>query len=547
MTRSRDSITDWQQWAEGSGLSPRHAARWLARVRRQIGAALRRRRSSGAGGDDLLAWCRRYLKHHFVRPPSAMHRRLAGFWPQLRAPSGTKVNCLAPRGSAKSTLGALALPLRAALEGNHPYIWLVSDTKLQAQAHLENIRSELEGNAALARDYPEAFAGGLRCRAGRLVLGNGTTIEAFGAGQRLRGRRLRQWRPTLIIGDDLQNEDHILSSRMRQRAIDWFDGTLLPAGAPRFNAVHLATALHPEAIAMTLLRRPAWRSAVFASIVRWPENAALWAEWESIYLDAQRCDAAAAARSFFDEHRAAMEAGAEVLWPEVEDLYALMCLRAEQGRAAFAREKQNAPIPPESCEWPEPYFDGPIWFDAWPAQLRVKTMALDPSKGGDARRGDYSALVMLGIDAAGMLYVEAALARRPTPEIVADGVAWYRAFQPDVFGIEANQFQELLAELFEAEFRRQGVFGPRPQPIENHAAKVVRIRRIGPYLAAKRMRFKRNSAGTRLLVDQLRMFPVGDHDDGPDALEMALRLAAAALSSRAAHARGPQRLRIDVA
>ena len=32
-------------------------------------------------------------------------------------------------------------------------------------------------------------------------------------------------------------------------------------------------------------------------------------------------------------------------------------------------------------------------------------------------------------------------------------------------------------------------------------------------------------ASTSLLVDQLRDFPAGAHDDGPDALEMALRLA----------------------
>ncbi len=44
------------------------------------------------------------------------------------------------------------------------------------------------------------------------------------------------------------------------------------------------------------------------------------------------------------------------------------------------------------------------------------------------------------------------------------------------------------------------------------------------------MRFKSDSPGTRLLVDQLREFPSGDHDDGPDALEMALRLAAEMLS-----------------
>jgi hypothetical protein len=39
------------------------------------------------------------------------------------------------------------------------------------------------------------------------------------------------------------------------------------------------------------------------------------------------------------------------------------------------------------------------------------------------------------------------------------------------------------------------------------------------------MRFKDASPGTRILVDQLKAFPAGQHDDGPDALEMAVRLA----------------------
>ena len=100
---------------------------------------------------------------------------------------------------------------------------------------------------------------------------------------------------------------------------------------------------------------------------------------------------------------------------------------------------------PDDCEWPESYFDESIWFDVWPDQLQVRTMALDPSKGADARRGDYSALVMLGVDRRGVIHVEADLARRPTPQIVADGAERFRRFGPDVFGVEANQFQDLLA------------------------------------------------------------------------------------------------------
>ena len=78
------------------------------------------------------------------------------------------------------------------------------------------------------------------------------------------------------------------------------------------------------------------------------------------------------------------------------------------------------------------------------------------------------------------------------------------------------------------------MLGARPWPLENRTNKLVRIRRLGPYLSARRLRFKSGSPGTRLLVEQLQQFPVGDHDDGPDAAEMALRLAAELLEGRRA-------------
>jgi predicted phage terminase large subunit-like protein len=66
--------------------------------------------------------------------------------------------------------------------------------------------------------------------------------------------------------------------------------------------------------------------------------------------------------------------------------------------------------------------------------------------------------------------------------------------------------------------------------LDNRVNKQVRIRRLGPYLSTHRLRFKSDSPSTRLLVQQLQEFPVGDHDDGPDAAEMAIRLAAELLS-----------------
>jgi predicted phage terminase large subunit-like protein len=141
---------------------------------------------------------------------------------------------------------------------------------------------------------------------------------------------------------------------------------------------------------------------------------------------------------------------------------------------------------------------------------------------------------MLGVDRQGILYLEADLARRPTPQIVADGVELYRRFQPDAFGVETNQFQDLLAAEFETAFRREGILGVQPWKLDNRTNKLVRIRRLGPYLSSRRLRLKSNSPSTRMLLDQLMEFPIGDHDDGPDAAEMAVRLAAEMLAGAAA-------------
>lgn len=505
------------------GLEWARLARLVEWFRRELEAAIAGSRPSRQF-DDLLAWGEAYLPQYFVRQPSRMHRWLAEQLKGVQPGAGMKLNVIGPRGGAKSTLVTLAFVLRSAVEGGEPYIWIVSDTKSQACSHLQNLRSELLGNEQLRAGYPRTAGRGPVWRENAVLLRGGALIEAFGTGQQLRGRRHGPHRPTLIVCDDLQNDDHTESALRRDRLRRWFHGTLLKAGTKGTNVVNLATALHREALAMELLRTPGWTSRLFRSIETWPTRMDMWEEWTAIYANWELPDCRERARAFYEARREEMDAGSEVLWPDEEDLYALMCMRAEGERTAFEREKQNSPINPELCEWPDSYFGEVIWFEDWPDGLRVRTMALDPSKGSDDRRGDYSALVMLGVDWRGLMFVEADLARRGTPQMVADGVEWVRRFRPDAFGVETNQFQELVGAELEEALRREGVT-VSPWTLDNRVNKRVRIRRLGPLLAAKRLRFKSGSPSTMLLVNQLRDFPLGDHDDGPDALEMAIRLA----------------------
>lgn len=474
---------------------------------------------------QLDAWARRHLHTYLTHPLSRFHHWLVGQLQDLHTRRGSRLALVAPRGSAKSTWASLAYPLWAALHRHEPYILLLSDSQSQARLLLEAIKRELEDNATLAQSYPITVGQGNPWGQDRIRLANGIVLEALGTGGKIRGRRNRSERPTLIVVDDPENDGHITSTAQRERSWSWFNRAVANAGTPQTNILVLGTALHRDCLVLRLTRTAGWQGRTFQAIEQWPQRMDLWQQWELIYQDYEDSEREIKARHFYQAHQVEMDGDCKLLWPEREDLYSLMAHRAAIGTAAFASEKQGDPVNPAACEWDSSYFDYPgFWFEQWPVGLEVRTLGLDPSKGKDAKAGDYSAFVRLGRDRHGYLYCEADLQRRPTPQIVADGIEHVRLFRPDGFAIETNTFQELLVADFQQVAHHQAVHLP-VYCLNNTTNKQVRIRRLGPYLSQKQLRFKTRSPGTALLIQQLRDFPVGDHDDGPDALEMALRLA----------------------
>jgi predicted phage terminase large subunit-like protein len=217
----------------------------------------------------------------------------------------------------------------------------------------------------------------------------------------------------------------------------------------------------------------------------------------------------------------------KLLWPQRYTLYELMVQRATMGEVAFEAEHQGNPHDPSLCEWPEHYFThAAFWFDEWPADAKwaCKTVAVDPSKGKDSDHGDPSAIVKFGVTWQGVEYVEADIKLRTVDAICEDAAAHVKAFRPDGLYLEPVAFQELMAAPLRAAMKALGVEATIHLDVDN-TAKEVRIRRLTEGLCQRRMRFKSRSPGTQVLVQQLRSFPNGDHDDGPDALEFARRLA----------------------
>ena len=88
-----------------------------------------------------------------------MHQWMARHLDRMTTDRGSKLNVLGPRGGAESTVATLAYPLREALLGREPYIWILSDTAHQAHAHLENLKAELLDNPLFVLAYASGFDG----------------------------------------------------------------------------------------------------------------------------------------------------------------------------------------------------------------------------------------------------------------------------------------------------------------------------------------------------------------------------------------------------
>jgi predicted phage terminase large subunit-like protein len=475
---------------------------------------------------ELQEWAAWLFPHYFYLDPSELHLKLSRTLDHAAANRGQQVVLVAPRDSAKSTYLTFAQPLRDICEEREKYIMLAADTEVQAKKYLAAVAAELETNELLAEIYPQACGKGTEWNKESIKTVNGIRVEAISTGMRMRGRKEREDRPTTIYIDDPEGDEASHSPVTRERVWAWLHKSVLKAGRRgHTNYIIAGTRVHRDCTVGRLSITPGWTKIEYNSLQVWPTNMQLWAKWKELYVNVEKKGAEEEAAAYYSANKKRMHTGCKVLWPDRESLYDLMCMWAEDP-ASFQSEKQNNPMDPTKCEWTDEYFDYEgFWFEQWPAKenFSVVSMALDPSKGKDAKRGDYSAVAKIGRTKDGVLYSEVWMQRIPTDVIVSQATELAFIHKPDIFGVEINQFQELLKPDLLQEADNRGILVPYID-IDNRVKKPIRIRRLGPYLAQHKFRF-RATPQTRMCIDQMRDVPNGDHDDGPDALEMALRCA----------------------
>ena len=206
---------------------------------------------------DWRGWLTTYFERHVGGGFSAYHEE---FWdwvwsitPQHNA--APYVACW-PRGSGKSTgaeLGCVAVGSREARR----YVLYVSGTQDQADDHVSNIASMLESKQ-FGDIYPSVadrlvgkYGASRGWRRNRLRSASGFTVDAIGLDAAMRGAKLEDARPDLIVLDDVDSE--LDSQETIDRKIVALTRKILPALAPHGAVLVVQNLVHPEGIMTRLV------------------------------------------------------------------------------------------------------------------------------------------------------------------------------------------------------------------------------------------------------------------------------------------------------
>ena len=502
-------------------------------------------------GHDLEAFSLMFFPDRFG---SAFNRLHNDIFAQRKVPWTYRTRAeynatAAPRGSAKTTIRTFADLVHDVCYGFELFIGVIStsfDLSETLVSDLYDVFKDADAYPELHRMYGPFKVTGtktsfvVKCPSANTP--KGTKIKAYSMGGACRGHKHHGVRFTKWVLDDAERSDRVHNPNQRDKDESFVDSDVVRAGA-EYTIVHfVGTVLHPDSVLARKLdphKSPGWDKAFYSAILQWPDEVdGLWEECRAIWADLKRptvLEREDAAWEFYAERKKAMDAGAEVLWPERESLFDLM-IQWWTNRHSFSAEKQNEPgksgertYDVDRFHWVA--FDGrtittedgrevpiskcktAVWWDPIPYNLKQT---------GRDKAG--FAAVARGPD--GGRYVLEAAVERASPERQWERFLQFEdryphakyGYENNTGDMEGNEDFQRMVRAIKQRNRRFKVKGHQTK-----GSKENRIADMQPACENGFIRFSRSGVSAEV-VEQFRHFPDGRFDDGPDAIERAFWL-----------------------
>jgi len=422
---------------------------------------------------DFLWFCQTYLPHHFDEDFSKHDRKLAAnihHWNRI-------IEVMAFRGWGKSTKIVTGYGLYATLFELQRYLPCISDTDDQAMDLAMPVKVELEENPRIQQDF------------GKLISHNwaedefetttGIRWKCFSWVSMKLGRKYKQHRPGIAFVDDLENDKNVKNPEQVKQRLDFVLNTLVPGMAKRWQIWYITTRLGRYCVAGELEKNP---------------------EVIKFILAAE------------DEKGRPTE-------PERFPVQRLQEIRKLIGTVAYAKNYLLKILSDETRAFQDQ------WFKMIPrAEEKYRRIIsfIDPSVGA-GQGNDFKAIISVGWTGEFYDVLHAWIRKSSIDHMIRATYTRYEELRPLQIGLETNNFQVLLKREYQRAAREFGYQLPI-KPVVQKENKIIRIERLSPLVENGLIRFVEGAGDINLLIDQLLDFPDGNNDDGPDALEGAIRL-----------------------
>jgi hypothetical protein len=444
--------------------------------------------------DKVLLWGRTFMPDYIVDESPEFHRDLIAFF-------FSKKNeyVAAPRGFSKTTILQLCIAFSVAHRLDD-FIVVVEKSHTEASEVIKGIRDVLVTSPLVRACYGEMKSteddGKKDPDAKGDVRLNEVRLRAKGFNTSIRGLKSGARRPSKIVCDDVEEDDHINNPEQRQKYLDNYNKGIQPATDIEGSVKVFGTILHFDSLLYNL--------------IRWHKG--------KIY------------RAYDPEHHNPEET---LLWPERWTWARLQEKKAnmttEKGSSAFTQEYLNNPISDEERTFKETWLwreDRKILFDEIKHKEFNGYCAVDVAD--STREGsDWTGVVVHLVDSDGNRYrVHCKRERRNIlgkVDLIFELWNRWHPYGLNEIGIEKKAFEDEIRPLLEVEANRKNVYPIVTELKPAHTSKRSRIKGNlqGLYEKGKIWtivdEFGRPMMDEEALFNELYNFPSSANDDLSDA------------------------------
>lgn len=205
--------------------------------------------TESAYSDGYNSWLSNYFPHVANKSLAPHHHELWKWFENLRPGVRPKPRVVAwPRGGAKSSTAELAIAYLAK-KLTRRFVLYVCNTQDQADMHVQSVARLIEAQGierALGR-----YGHSTGWRRDELQTATGYAVSAFGLDGAIRGIKVQNYRPDLIIFDDF--DAHNDTPQKIQKKIVSITSSILPAGSSDCATLFLQNVIHEDGIMAQLI------------------------------------------------------------------------------------------------------------------------------------------------------------------------------------------------------------------------------------------------------------------------------------------------------